>query len=111
MKLLAKIQNIEAVENLESIIEAADGIVIERGYLGMEFRLEDSAFIVKHIINKCNSVNKPVILSTQILETMQKILRPSRADVCDVANAVLSGIDCLVLTGETATGPHFKEAT
>jgi pyruvate kinase len=85
---------------LEEIIEAADGLVIERGYLGMEFRLEDSAFIVKHIINRCNSVNKPVILSTQILETMHNMLKPSRADVCDVSNAVLSGIDCLVLTGE-----------
>lgn len=111
IKLLAKVQNRNALQNLQEILDLADGIVIERGYLGMEFQLEDVDFIKRYIIKRCNLVDKPVILSTQIMESMVRRLQPTRAEVNDISNAVLQGIDCCVLTGETATGPHFREAT
>jgi pyruvate kinase len=92
-------------------MQAADGIVIERGYLGMEFQPEDLNFVKNYIIKKTKAAHMPVILSTQLMDTMIKRMFPSRAEVCDVSNAVLAGVDCCVLTGETATGPYWMQAT
>ena len=110
IKVIAKIQNKKSLENFDEILEAADGIIIARGYLGLDLRLEDVAFVQKYLIDRCNMVGKPVILSTQIMESMVSRLRPTRAEVSDISNAVYEGIDCCLLSSETAVGPFFLEA-
>ena len=85
--------------------------MIARGQLGLEFQIEDIAFIQQYIIKRCNKVKKPCILSTEIMDSMITRLRPTRSEVADISKAISDGIDCLILTGETSFGPNWKEAT
>jgi pyruvate kinase len=105
-KIIAKIEKPEALDNLRDIIVESDGIMIARGDLGVELPVEKIPLLQKDIIRKCLHRAKPVIVATQMMESMIEYNKPNRSEITDVANAVLEGADALMLSGETATGKH-----
>lgn len=108
--VIAKIERLAALENLDGILQSSDGIMIARGDLGVEIPIQRIAAVQKDIMRRANALAKPVITATQMLESMTLNRRPTRAEATDVANAILDGTDCVMLSGESATGRFPVEA-
>lgn len=109
-KIVAKIENRPAIINIDAIIDASDGIMIARGDMGVSLPIQEVPIIQKHIIKKCNAAGKFVITATQMLEHMTEHSRPTRAEVTDVANAIIDGTDFVMLSAETAAGQYPSES-
>ena len=107
--VVAKIENKEAISNIEGIAEAADQVLVARGDMGVEIGFEKVPAVQKRIIRKCRELGKPVIIATQLIDSMTENLTPTRAEVSDIANAVFDGATDLLVTGETAAGKHPVE--
>ena len=107
--MIAKIENRQGIENIDEILDVCEGIMIARGDMGVSLPIYEVPIMQKMIVRKCNERKKFVITATQMLESMTEHLRPTRAEVSDVANAILDGSDYVMLSGETAVGEYPVE--